>query len=166
MARPKGSKNKTKPAAKAKAPKAKPAAEPAAEVGAAGQARKAISKQALNGLMRSCANFKADADSATGSMREKIAYAVEHNHLNKQVFALIRRLDKLEPEKLLTFLEDLELYLDFSGLNDRADSVGKLPLEAKPAKSTADAEIEEEGPPTTILPAEGNVTPLRANPAA
>jgi hypothetical protein len=157
MARPKGSKNKTKPAAKAKA--VKPPKEPAAEVGPAGQARKAISQASLKSLMKSCASFKAEADSSNGSMREKIAYAVEHNHLNKGVFALIRRLDKLEAEKLLIFLEDLELYLDFSGLNDRADSVGKLPLESP--EKPADAENEDEGTDPAPEASEGNVTRLK-----
>lgn len=154
MPRPKGSKNKSKdkPAKPRKAEKKAPIQ--AAEVGKAGQSRRVITENDLKKLMRSCASLKGEADSITGTLREKIAYSVEHHYLDKSVFALIRRLDKMEPEKLLIFLENFDHYLDISGLNARADSVGKLPLDAKAETEEEGGETEADGPPTTIKPAE------------
>lgn len=186
MARPKGAKNKAKPAKAAKekkpakAAKAKPqAAAAAAEVGKAGQARKVITQNNLNVLMQTVAEIKGRADSQNGKLREAIAQAVQHQHLNKEVFALIRRLDKKEPEALLLFLEDFDDYLEKTGLHDRADSVGKLPLgtptaadpkggrgdDADDAGDGDDAQdaAGEDGPPTKIKPAEGVSRPAAAH---
>lgn len=131
----------------AKKPKGKPSGKPGrprgrppkakAAAGAAGPspapnkaqvARKVISEGKLTGLMRTCASLTQQGASLNGALREKIAYAVEHDYLDKQVFALIRRLDKMEPERLAIFLDNLEHYIDISGLGDRADSVQNLPL--------------------------------------
>ncbi len=95
-----------------------------------------ISPAKLKSLMIELTEMAARKDRVVGAIRERIGDAVENDHLNKEVFALLRKLDKKEPEELAVFLDTLEAYLDASGLMDRAESVMELPLEAeKPAKA-------------------------------
>lgn len=168
MGRTPGAKNKTKPDKPKKPAKAKPKAKEtapkkgpaqAAAAPTSGQVRKVITQNNLKILLEDCGTHKTRADSHNGKLREAIAQAVQHQHLNKKVFGLIRQLDKLEPETLLVYLEDLEHYLDISGLNDRADSVGKLPLgQADDGEEPETGDSAEEGPPTKILPADTEVS--------
>lgn len=133
---------KSKPSKSAKAGKAKPKGrKPAAAAQSAAPGAPAapkspnkaqvtrISEGKLQTLLRTCASLKKQGETLNGSLREKIGYAVEHDYLNKEVFALIRRLDRKEPEALAIFLDDLEHYIEASGLGDRADAVQNLNLE-------------------------------------
>jgi hypothetical protein len=67
-------------------------------------------------------------DRIVGSLRERIGDAVKNDHLHKGVFAWIRKLDKMEAEDLVVWLDTLEAYLDGSGLMDRAETVQELPM--------------------------------------
>lgn len=89
-------------------------------------ARKVISANKLKQLISAGRSTQKDVSSLTGTMREKIANAVENDNLNNSVFASIRRLDRMEPAKLKIWLEDFEHYLDISGLQERAESAPTL----------------------------------------
>lgn len=122
--KPAGKKAAAKPKVKAKAGGTKPVvlAEPK-DTAPNKVARKVIAAERLKKLVRLCAGLLDESRTINGTIREKIDNAVEHEHLNKEVFALIRKLDKKEPAALYWFLEDFEHYLDASGLSDKADEV-------------------------------------------
>lgn len=108
--------------------------------------RAVIAEQTLKKLLRSQKGHKDDVDEIVGTMRSEIANAVENNHLNKKIFGWIKQLDKMEPEKLALMLDDLEHYLDISGLNKRASDVQDLDLKGQVAGEDDDeGEGEETG---------------------
>lgn len=88
----------------------------------------AITQKKLRALMSSARSVQKDVSSLVGTHREQIADAVENHHLHKGAFAVIKRLDRLEPEKLADFLDCLDHYRDISGLDDRAASAPKLAM--------------------------------------
>lgn len=93
------------------------------------KARPAISQSKLRSLLASARSTKADVDEIVGTHRQQIAEAVEKHHLHKKALAIIKSLDRLEPEKLADCLDCLEHYLDISGLNDRAKTAPRLGLD-------------------------------------
>jgi hypothetical protein len=162
MPRPKGSKNRPKEGKAEKALKQSKAAKPGTQK--AGSAKKAaadaaaavaqssapgrpvITENNLKKLMRSCNSLKGQQDSLLGSMREEIKNACDKQHLNKEIFALIRKLDKKTPESLNIFLEDLAHYLEISGLEARADSAPSLGMDrGEVAEGDGDIEADEDG---------------------
>lgn len=118
------------------------------------EVRKVITARALKGLLADARAVKKDVDELVNGHREQIANAVEKQHLDKDVFGTLKKLDRKEPEKLRTWLDTFEYYLDISGLKKRADSV--TPMQFGPGEE-GDGE-EESG----AQPARGNV---RAFPA-
>lgn len=90
------------------------------------EVRQVISKGKLLKLMSAARSAKNDISEISGTMGQAIATAVENNYLNRKVFRQIVALDRMEPEKLATWLEDFEHYLDISGLKDRAASAPRM----------------------------------------
>lgn len=136
-------KNPKKPAASGKKPgrpaKKKPAAAKAAPAAApvepsGGPVRQLISENNLKTLLRRVESYKKQTDTTVGQLREEIANAVETKHLHKGAFAFIRKCRNMTPEKLSEFLDHVDHYLEVSGENDRADSVGRLPLNDGPGE--------------------------------
>ena len=107
----------------------------------------------LKKLMRSCSSIKKQTDELVGSLREKIAYAVEKQFLHKGVFALIRQLDRKEPETLALWKATFDHYWTASGLHERAESAPSLP-----GTDGEEGAEEEDGEPDTT-----NVRALRSN---
>lgn len=106
-------------------------------------ARRVISEQKLKSLLKEDRSAKSDVDEIVGGIREKIAYAKEHNHLNTEVYGTIKKLDRKESEKLAIWWDDFQHYMEISGLMKRIDSVQKLALD-RPAEAEAEAEAETE----------------------
>lgn len=88
-----------------------------------------INEKQLNVLLKNCKSIGTQTAELTGSLREKIGYAVDKQGLHKKAFATIRQLDKMEPEKLLEYWTHLQAYMDMSGVKERMDSVGTLALD-------------------------------------
>lgn len=83
----------------------------------------------LNNLLKSARSCAKQVNEITGSHREKIANAVEKDHLHKGAFAWIKALDKKEPEEIAAWLDHFNHYLDVSGIQKRADDAPNLGLE-------------------------------------
>lgn len=99
-------------------------------------------------LLRRCKSAQSQISELSGTMGEAIAKAVEENHLHRGAFGVIRKLDKMEPEKLRAFLLHFEHYLNVSGLQKRADDAPELPMaDAEGEKDEAKGEAEGEKPP-------------------
>lgn len=105
-----------------------------------------ITKAKLKSILASARKTKADVDEIVGTHREQIANAVEKHHLHKGVFATIKRLDRMEPEKLAEWLSCFDHYLDISGLEARADSVERMALGDQPGDAEAGEETGETEP--------------------
>lgn len=108
----------------------------------------------LKSLLSTCRGLKANSDSIISKMREEIGYAVEKKHLDKGVFAELRRYDKMEPEKAAERWHMLVRYMELSGVMAKIESVGRLPL-----GDQDNEEVEEEAEtraPKAAKPRKGN----------
>ena len=108
------------------------------------------SADVLQKLVRSLKSYDKQRDEIVASSREKLAYAVEKQHLHKGVFAVARRLDKMEPEQLALWLATFDHYVEALGIRQRAESAPGLDLGDEPG---AEGQAEEAS----------NVRQLRAN---
>jgi hypothetical protein len=90
------------------------------------EVRDAITEKKLKALLNAARSTTKEVATLTGTIREKIAYAQEHDHLATGPFALIRRLDRMEPEKLADFMDSFEHYMDISGLDARRQQAQRL----------------------------------------
>ena len=98
-----------------------------------------INANQLNGLLKHNRSIAKQTAELTGSLREKIAYACDKHGLHKGAFAILKQLDKKEPEAALELWTHLLAYLDMSGVKARMDSVTRLELDddepgGKPSK--------------------------------
>lgn len=137
--------------AEARAKKNRPKEEPktTATQAAVNKGYKLISQNNLRNLLKQCAGLKEDLDYTTGILREKIAYAVDKQNLNKRAFAELRKLNKMEAERLADYWDTLQAYMEMAGLMERMESVARLPLED--GKKTEDGDPNEPAPPTEAV---------------
>jgi hypothetical protein len=109
-----------------------------------------ISKRKLDNLLRVCRTGGKDIASINGTIREEIGNAKRNDHLHTGAFAMIRKLDKLEPQELANFMDYFDHYYDVSGLHARAESAPRMQF--GPGEQTGGEEGDEEGevnePPT------------------
>ncbi len=85
-----------------------------------------ISERKLKQLMKDARTAYRDTREIAGGLGQKIASAIEHDHLHRKAFNVCKSADRMEPEKLAEFLDALDLYLDMSGLRERAASAPRL----------------------------------------
>lgn len=97
-----------------------------------------ISEKKLKSLLASARSNDKDVRELSGSINSKIATAVENDNLHKKAFSTIRAADRMTPEKLADWWDHVQLYMDLSGLSERAKSAPRLRLE--PDKEEADEE--------------------------
>lgn len=83
----------------------------------------------ISTLLKQCKSAGKQTAEINGSLREKIAYAVDKKHLHKKAFATVRSLDKMEAEDLAAFFDHFDHYCDVSGLRERAESAPALELD-------------------------------------
>jgi len=126
----------------------------------AAQAKPAISANLLKSLLASSKKAKKDIAEISGPLGQRIAKAIEENHLHRKAFNIVKSLHPLEDEKLLECLDCLDHYLDISGLRDRAAKVQRLGLD-QPADEEGDEEEDEAEPAATGRRAR-NVEPFPA----
>jgi hypothetical protein len=82
----------------------------------------------LNSLLSLDKRTKKKVDDLNGELREAIAGAVRTKHLHVGAFKTIKRMQRLEDSALAEEYYHLMAYLDSSGITDRVDAVGRLPL--------------------------------------
>lgn len=87
-----------------------------------------INAKQLKSLLASDDSHKEEIDGVVGSLREKIAYAVKHHHLDKKAYALAKQFNRMSAEKLADLWPRLLAYMDMAGLMERIESVDRLPL--------------------------------------
>lgn len=87
-----------------------------------------INAKQLKSLLAADDSHKEEIDGVVGSLREKIAYAVKHHHLDKKAYALTKQFNRMSAEKLADLWPRLLAYMDMAGLMERIESVDRLPL--------------------------------------
>lgn len=100
-----------------------------------------IGQKKLRQLLKDAGAAYKDGREIAGGIGQKIANAIEHDHLHKKAFATIRALDRMTPEKLADYMDTLLYYYEISGLEERAKSAPRLSLDA----GAAEEDGEEEG---------------------
>lgn len=129
-----------KPAAK-KSPKAKGTEQPKVQ---ARDVEPLITDKNLRSLYGKDAAFQEEIDAVVGKKREAIAYSVSKEHLDKEIYALAKRLAKWTPEKFAAKWPLLEAYLDKLGVLERADKVQTLELTGGKNPGEEDEKTDEE----------------------
>lgn len=85
------------------------------------------SKKKLNSLLAMGRATKKQMDDLRGEFGQEVKDARENHHLDNKAFALIRWMDRQEPERISSFMHHFEHYYDVSGLRKRAESAPRLP---------------------------------------
>lgn len=125
--------------------------------------REVTSGKKLKSLLASCRSTQNDITELAGTLGEQIKSAVENHHLHKKAFNVCKMADRMEPEKLAEFLEQLEHYLEATGLNERAASAPRMDMGAAGEQTENEAdEAEQDKAAKRNKGARGNV---RAFPA-
>lgn len=96
----------------------------------ASEIEKQIAPSKLKNLLKAAKATYADAQELAGSLGQKIAHAVEHEHLHRKAFNTLKMMDRMEPEKLASFWDTLQHYVEVSGIGARAASAPGFDLEA------------------------------------
>ena len=99
---------------------------PKAAAAPSGDVTRQISANKLKGLLKAAKATTADVRELSGSLGNKIAAAVEHDHLHRKAFSILRTLDRMEPEKLADLWDTLLFYVEISGLEDRIKSAPRM----------------------------------------
>ncbi len=112
-----------------------------------------IAPKKLKALLKTSNEAFKNTREIAGELGQKIAEAVEKDHLHRKAFAILKGFDRMTPEKLSDVWETLNYYMDVSGLAERAKSALKMNFDA--------AEGEDEGETDTNVT--GFPTPARAH---
>lgn len=88
-----------------------------------------IKPSVLKSLLRTDGSIRDDISELTGSLREKIAYAVSSQNLDKDAFALLKKFAKMKPEKRAALYREFNAYLKICGYLDDIEARPELPLE-------------------------------------
>lgn len=110
------------------------------------QVRPVISQQKLRSLMKTSKLARQNMNSISGALGTEIKDAQEKHHLDRWAFNIVTYLDRQEPERLKDKIENLLLYLDSSGLTERAAKVERL------GDGDEDEEGEEESGAKNVRP--------------
>jgi hypothetical protein len=92
------------------------------------EVRKVTSARKLKELLASARSAKNDISEIAGGLGSEIKAAVEKNHLHRKAFRAAIAEDRMEPEKLAEYYEQLDYYRDVLGLLERAQNAPKLPM--------------------------------------
>lgn len=89
-----------------------------------------IGKTKLQKLLAAARVTYRESRKLAGTLGEQIKDAVENEHLHKKAFSFVRSADRMEPAELADYLDHIELYLDMTGLKERAESAPRLPIQS------------------------------------
>jgi hypothetical protein len=103
----------------------------------ASEVEQQITPKKLKALLKSSNEAFKNTREISGELGQKIAEAVEKDHLHRKAFAILKGFDRMTPEKLSDVWDTLNYYMDVSGLAERAKSALKMNFEA--------ADDEDEG---------------------
>jgi hypothetical protein len=88
-----------------------------------------ISASKLKSLLNSAQKASEDCSEITGALGEEIKAAIEKHHLHRKAFNAVKGLMSWSPEKLREFKDHFDYYWEASGLEKKADSAPRLPMD-------------------------------------
>ena len=130
---------KTKP----KPTKSKPAKSEKSEPATPRDVVGVIPERKLRSLLKAARDCKKESAGIAGEFGQKVAHAIENDHLHRKAFSITRQLDQMTDEKLAECLLHLDHYIEVAGLADRAAKVGRLELGDDPDKGGADETLPD-----------------------
>lgn len=77
-------------------------------------------------LLQTMRKGRRDQTQIAGQVGSEIKAAVERYGCNRKVIRLAHQLDGMEPEELADYLDELEYWLDVTGLKKRAESAPRF----------------------------------------
>jgi hypothetical protein len=83
----------------------------------------------LKSLLNMAKKAKRETADVNGNLREAVSNAVDNKHLHRTAFNITKRLFAMPDEKLAECHHHLMAYLDSSGIDERVEKVGRLPLD-------------------------------------
>src|SRR5690348_9501105 len=86
-----------------------------------------IGEKKLRALFNSAKTTRARTSEIAGALGEEIKTAIEKNHLHRKAFRAVLAEDRMEPEHLAEYYEQLDYYRDALGLVERAKSAPRFP---------------------------------------
>lgn len=85
--------------------------------------------KALKALLTTARRVGKKTAELNGELGAAVGNAVEHKHLHRKAFSIIKQCDGMEPEKLAEFKAHFDHYWIEAGLEERVDSVERLPID-------------------------------------
>lgn len=82
----------------------------------------------LKALLTTARRVTKQVTKLSSELGAAVANAVEHHHLHRKAFSIIKQCNTMEPEHLAEFKAHFDHYWIEAGLQERADSVERLPL--------------------------------------
>lgn len=123
----------------------KPKAEtPKAHAATSSDVSRQITERKLKSLLRAATKTGEDMHELSGTLGNQIAQAVEHDHLHKKAFSVVRMLDRMSPEKLAEFFDSFDYYRDISGLQKKAESAPNFLGSAHQAEEETEEEESDD----------------------
>lgn len=108
---------------------ARTTANDATEAATADELEKKIPAKVLKDYLKAARTCTGEIDTIRDKLGKATGKLSEKYTVNSKMLGWIKQLDKMPAEKLADNLADLEYMLDVSGLNDRAKSAQRLPIE-------------------------------------
>lgn len=129
-------------------PKSEPEKAPETEAVKPSEVLTMVPKGPLMSLLALDKRTKKQQQELGGELGSKVGDICERYGTNRKALAVIRTLNRMEPEKIADFLDHLDYLLDVSGIEERASKVERLPLgdgAADDADAKPPAEPVEDG---------------------
>lgn len=82
----------------------------------------------LKALLTTAKRIGKKVTELSGELGAAVANAVEHHHLHRYAFSIIKRCNTMEPEKLAEFKAHFDHYWIEAGLEERADSAPRMEM--------------------------------------
>lgn len=83
----------------------------------------------LVSLLNSAKRAKGKVADINEEVRTSVSNAVDNKHLHRKAFNSVKSAFPMTDEKLAEWHHHLMYYLDASGINERVEKVGRLPLD-------------------------------------
>lgn len=87
-----------------------------------------ISAKNLKAILKADVSIRDDISELTGSLREKIAYTVQNQNLDKDAFALLKKFAKMKAEKRATLYREFVAYMKVCGYLEDIEARNELPF--------------------------------------
>jgi hypothetical protein len=104
-----------------------------------------IAPKNLKALLKTDGSLRDDISELTDQLREKIAFGVVNQNLDKNAFALLKKFSKMKPEKRAHLWRETVAYMKICGYLEDIEARNELPFDDGAASDEPPAGSEESG---------------------